>query len=126
MAGYLVGDDGSYRAVRIRTDEPPEREEPFTAFYGLSAITARVDSGPAQGWSGATTILTETLAEREDLIAWLDAHPVWVWRWPPERHGAAYADAGSIRVTRHASFKPARLAQVAISERDIPIGWVEQ
>ena len=126
MAGYLVGDDGSYRAVRIRTDEPPEREEPFTDFYGLSAITARVDSGPAQGWSGATTILTETLAEREELIAWLDAHPVWVWRWPPERHGAAYADAGSIRVTRHASFKPARLAQVAISERDIPIGWVEQ
>ena len=126
MAGYLVGDDGSYRAVRIRTDEPPEREEPFTDFYGLSATTARVDSGPAQGWSGATTILTETLAEREDLIAWLDAHPVWVWRWPPERHGAAYADAGSIRVTRHASFKPARLAQVAISERDIPIGWVEQ
>ena len=126
MGGYLIGDDGTYRAVRIRNDEAPEREEQITAHYGLDADFARVDRGKPQGWSGVTTILTDTRMERLDLIGWLDAHPVWVWRWPPERDGAVYADAGSIRVTRDEAFKPARLAQVAISQRDLPIGWIEQ
>lgn len=125
-ACYMVGDDGTWRSVRVRQDDAPEREEQFSAFYGLDATTARVDSGPAQGWSGVTTVGTRTRAEWLDLMAWIDAHPVWTWRWSPERSGSTYADAGSIRVTRAAGFRPARLAQVAISARDIPIGWTEQ
>lgn len=123
---YLIADSGAWLAAKVRSDATAEREESFALSYGLDALTARVDYGPPQGWSGLTVLGTSTKAERDALVAWLDAHPVWTWRWSPERSGSTYADAGSIRVARSAALTAQRLAQVTISPRDIPIAWVEQ
>lgn len=123
-ACYLIGDDGTYRLVRVRTDADAQPAQEFVTHYGLGAAGARVDRGPHQGWAGTTTVLTATKAERDDLLDWLEAHPEWVWRWPPERDGAVYADAGSVAVALADGVALRRLVQAAISHRDIPIPWV--
>lgn len=124
MGGYLIGDDGTYRAVRIRNDADAQPAQEFVTHYGLGAAGARVDRGPHQGWAGTTTVLTATKTERDDLLDWLELHPEWVWRWPPERDGAVYADAGSVAVALADGVALRRLVQAAISHRDIPIPWV--
>ena len=121
---YLIGDDGTYRLVRVRTDADAQPAQEFVTHYGLGAAGARVDRGPHQGWAGTTTVLTDTKAARDDLLDWLEAHPEWVWRWPPERDGAVYADAGSVAVALADGVALRRLVQAAISHRDIPIPWV--
>jgi len=123
-ACYLIGDDNTWIAARVRTDADAQPAQEFVTHYGLGAAGARVDRGPHQGWAGTTTVLTDTKAARDDLLDWLELHPEWVWRWPPERDGSTYADAGLSAVALRDGVELRRLVQAAISHRDLPIPWV--
>ena len=61
-------------------------------------------------------------AERDALLAWLDARPVFWIVFPPEDGLATAAK----RVARTSPRSWERLAQVAIPHRHIPMSWVEQ
>ena len=124
---YLVADDGSsWLAVRIRSDDPRVLSQAYVVHYGLGASKAAVDSGPEQGWSGRTVIACRTRAERQAVLAWLAANPVWRWRWCPERTSGVLVDEGSTRAALADQRSLSRLAQVNLAHRDIPVAWVEQ
>ena len=130
MGAYLASDDGSdWLAVRVRTDEDRTRVQDFSITRPLTSTpgsVAQVDSTPATGWEGRTTVFCATRAERESLLAWLDAHRVFVlWPNPEHRLGAMVAEP-PVRVTLRDTLTLARLAQANISSRDVPLPWVSQ
>lgn len=126
---YLVGDDGTYLAVRLRQDAPRRRVQPISVTYGLTvdgAATADVDYGPVQGWAGSTTLLGVLPADQAAIIAFWDSHLIFIIRWPAEVRGASIYDAGRTKVARTSEVESARIVQIAATPRDLNFDWVEQ
>ena len=70
--------------------------------------------------------VTTTAAERDALLAWLDARTVFWIVFPPEGGLAVPLAVPAKRVARTSPRSWERLAQVAIPHRLIPMSWVEQ
>ena len=130
-AAYLEAEDGTgYLGVIIAADENRVRTQDFAVSYPLSDApdaAALVDSTPARGWSGRTTYRCWSQSERDALLSWLDAHPKWWRHMPPERDkdGAMVAEAPILAAVAN-PLSLARLAQVQIQYRDVPVDWVSQ
>ncbi|MBK7274954.1 MAG: hypothetical protein IPI13_18055 [Actinomycetales bacterium] len=124
-AGCYVVDDGDrsvYLDAPMESDGPREIVQSVSVTYGLGASSARVDRTPEAGERGTVVWVTTTAAERDALLAWLDAHAVFWIVFPPEDGLATAAK----RVARTTPRSWERLAQVAIPHRLIPMSWVEQ
>ena len=124
-AGCYVVDDGDrsvYLDASLESDGPREIVQSISVTYGLGASAARVDRTPEAGERGTVVWVTTTAAERDALLAWLDARPVFWIVFPPEGGFATPAK----RVARTSPRSWERLAQVAIPHRLIPMSWVEQ
>jgi hypothetical protein len=124
-AGCYVVDDGDrsvYLDASLESDGPREIVQSISVTYGLGASAARVDRTPEAGERGTVVWVTTTAAERDALLAWLDARPVFWIVFPPEDGLATAAK----RVARTTPRSWERLAQVAIPHRLIPMSWVEQ
>ena len=127
---YLSAEDGSdWLPVRVRADEDRVRVQAFSVTYPLTEVAgsaALVDSTPATGWSGRTTLWCATRADREALLTWLDAHPTFqIWANPEYRLSSVVGEP-PLLVTLRDQLALARLAQVNISSRDVPLSWVSQ
>lgn len=124
-SGCYVVDDGDrsvYLDADLESDGPREMVQSVSVTYGLGASSARVDRTPEAGERGTVVWVTTTAAERDALLAWLDARPVFWIVFPPEDGLATAAK----RVARTSPRSWERLAQVAIPHRLIPMSWVEQ
>ena len=124
-AGCYVVDDGDrsvYLDAPMESDGPREIVQSVSVTYGLGASSARVDRTPEAGERGTVVWVTTTAAERDALLAWLDARPVFWLVFPPEDGLATPAK----RVARTSPRSWERLVQVAIPHRHIPMSWVEQ
>ena len=121
---YVVDDtDRSvYLVAHFYTLGDTEIVQSISVTYGLGASSARVDRTPEAGERGTVVWVTTTAAERDALLAWLDARPVFWLVFPPEDGLATPAK----RVARTSPRSWERLAQVAIPHRHIPMSWVEQ
>ena len=123
---YLVADDGSsWLAVCIDEDRQRTRAQDFVVSYGLGATRPRVDRSEPAGWVGSEMIWCSTRTEKDTILAWIDAHPVWIWRWPADRAGT-YADGGLTRASLADRASTARIHQAGRPDRDLLIAWVEQ
>ncbi len=121
---YLVddGDRSVYLDASLESDGPREIVQSLSVTYGLGATSARVDRTPEAGERGSVVWVTTTAAERDALLAWLDARTVFWIVFPPE--GGLAVPAKRVARTTPRSWE--RLAQVAIPHRHIPMSWVEQ
>lgn len=129
-SAYMVALDlSSWVKVRMRQDAARSRVESINVTYGLTddpAPTAAVDYGPPQGWTGQTTITGVLPADLAALIAFWDANPAFWLRFGPERYGVTMHDGGAFRVARVSPIEPERVAQLAVTPRDLTFDWVEQ
>ena len=124
-AGCYVVDDTDrsvYLVAHFYTLGDTEIVQSVSVTYGLGASSARVDRTPEVGERGSVVWVTDTAADRDALLAWLDAHAVFWIVFPPEDGLATPAK----RVARTSPRSWERLAQVAIPHRHIPMSWVEQ
>ena len=85
---YLVddGDRSVYLDASLESDGPREIVQSISVTYGLGATSARVDRTPEAGERGTVVWVTTTAAERDALLAWLDARPVFWIVFPPEEN----------------------------------------
>jgi hypothetical protein len=121
---YVVDDNDRsvYLDAPLESDGPREIVQSLSVTYGLGATSARVDRTPEAGERGSVVWVTTTAAERDALLAWLDARTVFWIVFPPE--GGLAVPAKRVARTTPRSWE--RLAQVAIPHRHIPMSWVEQ
>ena len=124
-AGCYVVDDtdrSTYLIAHFYALGDREIVQSLSVTYGLGATSARVDRTPEAGERGSVVWVTTTAAERDALLAWLDARTVFWIVFPPE--GGLAVPAKRVARTTPRSWE--RLAQVAIPHRHIPMSWVEQ
>lgn len=121
---YLVDDTdrSTYLIAHFYALGDREIVQSLSVTYGLGATSARVDRTPEAGERGSVVWVTTTAAERDALLAWLDARTVFWIVFPPE--GGLAVPAKRVARTTPRSWE--RLAQVAIPHRHIPMSWVEQ
>ena len=128
---YLVSqfDQADYVPVRIASDAARVDLEGVSVSTGLDAVDSRVDYSVSAGVQGETRFLTVSQADRDSLLAWLDAHrePFWI-RWPAERTRSrdTYVHVPATLVARAAPRVAERLAQVDVQHRHVTFSWVSQ
>lgn len=124
---YIVADDDEtdYLAVEIVEDGPRELVQGVSVSYGQGGNYGLVDSSPAQGEAGRTTLEAWTQAARVALLDWLADHDAFRLRWPPER-GETTVDVPATRMALASPLGWQRLAQVDIQPRHVTFEWVEQ
>ncbi len=124
---YLVSADGqTYVAVRIRKVSDERTVQAATVTYGIGATRGRVDKAVAAGKAGAVALITSTPADKAAVEAFLGANRTCWLRWNPERHGATYYDKPARLIAHTSAWSEDYLAQAAITQREIPMGWIEQ
>lgn len=127
---YLVSDDEtSYLRVHIPTDGPDRTDTGVATTFGpFGARSRSVVRSVSQGMVGATALYTASLAARQALKAWVDAHDVFWLRWSPERdENEAYGDTPATRMAfGPGSWVESRLDQMDTQERVTVMPWTEQ
>lgn len=86
---YLIdaADHTDYLQVELAGPTTLTPIEGYSVTYGMGAEGPVVDRSERQGFSGKSKLQTLTQAEEFALDAWLQAHGVFLFRWPPERDG---------------------------------------
>ena len=125
-AGCWVVDDSdraTYLVAHLASEGAREKVQGITASYGLGAASGRVDRTPEAGERGSLVWIVDTQAERDALLAFLDARSVFWIVFPPDDGVALPAK----RVARVSPRSWERLAQTTlIPHRHVPLSWVEQ
>ncbi len=88
-AAYLIdaADHTDYLRVELAGPTVLTPVEGYSVIHGMGAEGPVVDRSERQGFTGKTKLQTLTQAEEFALDAWLQAHGVFLFRWPPERDG---------------------------------------
>ena len=125
---FLVAADDyqDYLAVTIKEDGARTRVQGTSVMYGLGAERPRVDRAVYAGQTGTTTFQTETVVQREQLVAFLSNHDQFYLRWNPETQDGDLVDVEPTLVALAGESTVDRLAQLAIGWRTVTITWVEQ
>ena len=124
---YLVGEDSTWLAVRVREDAPRTIVQGVAVSYGLDATRPRIDITPEQGEAGKLILAPRTQADRLALLTWLSGRLVWTVRWGPERETTGtLTDVPATRMGPAGPRTIARLAQTNLQHRTITLEWVEQ
>lgn len=124
---YLVGEDSTWLAVRVREDAPRTIVQGVAVSYGLDATRPRIDITPEQGEAGKIVLAPRTQADRLALLTWLSGRLVWTVRWGPERETTGtITDVPATRMGPAGPRTIARLAQTNLQHRTITLEWVEQ
>lgn len=126
---YLVDDvdQTAYLPVYVSADQPRKQVQGVSVSHGWGSLRARVDRTVPAGEQGQTTLRVNDEASKAAIVAWLTTKQVWWLRWNPERNLAgAYVDAGSTRMVASEAVSSARIAQVAVTPRQVSFSWVQQ
>ena len=124
---YLVGDDGTWIAVRVREDGDRSLEQGVSVWYGMGASRPRIDLTERQGEAGTLKFNLPTQADRVALLAWLDKRSVWTTRWNPEHDDAGvFVDVPPTRMGPASRLYTSRFEQQPYQRREIELDWVEQ
>lgn len=124
---YLVSADGqTYVAVRIRKVSDERTVQGVSTTYGIGSTRGRVDKSVGAGKAGAVALITSTPADKAAAEAFLEANLTCWLRWNPERYGSTYYDKPARLIAHTTAWNEDYLAQAAITQREIPMGWIEQ
>lgn len=126
-AAYLVGDDGTWLAVRVREDDERYVEQGVSVWYPMGAKKPSIDMSERQGESGSLVFNVPTQADRAALLAWLDLRTVWTLRWNPEHNDSwVFVDVPATRMGPASGISYSRFEQTPYQRRELKIDWVEQ
>lgn len=126
---YVVSQDLlSYVQVRLQRDSSGRnRPQGFSTFYPFGATVPTVYRTPAAGFSGIELVGVSTYAALDTLTAILDEDHAWWWRFSPEISptGTLVAQP-AVLATLNGELSYQRLADSILTDRLVPLQWVEQ
>ena len=126
--GYLVDPTNSlnYLPIWVREDGTRTVQQGVHVFLGIGDTRPSVDFTPAWGEAGTTVLAADGVAYRTALIKWLTEMPSWIMRWPPETvSGATIESMPTTRMSKGDGVEFQRLAQAAVSLRNLTLKWTE-
>ena len=129
MAAYLVAADlSSSLLVHVRSGGSRVDTEGITVSGGIGARRPSTIRTPSQGWASKDEIelLTKTRDEWVALYDWMAANPTFIFRYPPERDVATYADVPALPMSRTSQLPDERVVDKQVQLRTLAFSWVEQ